>query len=101
LAVVAFSKALSEVSTDVDDDDDPLDSIKDYGKELTKAFTLHGIGEATKIARIAKKAWKAKKSKLKAQPPYKTWGKRPSQGYLPTTVAAPAVTNPAPTVAPA
>ena len=89
LAVAAFAKALAEVATNVDDDEDPLDSIKDYGKELLKAFTLNAIGEASKIARTAKKAWKAKKSKLKTQPSFKAWGKRVWQGGPPPAVAAP------------
>ncbi len=87
LAVVAFAKALAEVAADVDDDEDPQDSIKDYGKELVKAFTLNAIGEASKIARTAKKAWKAKKSKLKT--PVKTWGKRTWQAGPTPAVAAP------------
>ena len=89
LAVAAFAKALAEVATDVDDDEDPLDSIKDYGKELLKAFTLNAIGEASKIARTAKKAWKAKKSKLKTQPPFKAWGKRVWQGAPPPSSGGP------------
>jgi hypothetical protein len=87
---VAFSKALAEVSTDVDDDDDPADSIKEYGKDLLVALTLHGIGEAHKIVKLAKKAWRFKKSKLKAPPPYRAWGKRVWQGGAPVVAASPA-----------
>ena len=87
---MAFAKALAEVTTDVDDDEDPLDSIKDYGKDLVKALSLNGIGEASKIAKIAKRAWKVKKPKLKAQPsPFKLWGKRMWQGSPPPIEAAP------------
>ena len=89
MAIVAFSKALTEVTTEVDDDEDPLDSIKEYGKDVAKALTLHGIGEASKIAKIAKKAWRPKKSKIKPTPPYKPWGgKRAWQGS-PLPVARP------------
>ena len=88
---MAFAKDLAEVTTDVDDDEDPLDSIKDYGKELSKAFTLNGIAEASKIARIVKKAWKPKKTKLKTQSSYKTWGKRTCQGGPPPAAAVPVV----------
>ena len=97
---MAFAKALAEVATDVDDDEDPLDSIKDYGKELSKAFTLNGIGEASKIARIVKKAWKAKKAKLKTQSSYKTWGKRAWQGGPPPTAAVTVVPPSTPATAP-
>ena len=38
---MAFAKALAEVTTDVDD-----------GKDLVKALSLNGIGEASKIAKI-------------------------------------------------
>ena len=93
-------KALIEVSTDVDDDEDPLDSIKEYGKELVKALTLNGIGEGAKIAKIAKKAWHVKKTKAKPSLAYKTWGKRPWQGGLPTPAVTPAVVAPSAPIAP-
>ena len=38
-AIVAFTKALAEVTTEVDDDEDPLDSIKDYGKDNILIFS--------------------------------------------------------------
>ena len=94
---MAFAKALAEVATDVDDDEDPLDSIKDFGKDLVKALSLNGIGEASKIAKIAKKAWRVKKPKLKAQPsPIKLWGKRMWQGSPPPIAAAPVAPPPFP-----
>ena len=97
MAIVAFSKALTEVTTEVDDDEDPLDSIKEYGKDVAKALTLHGIGEASKIAKIAKKAWRPKKSKIKSTPPYKPWGgKRAWQGSPLPVTATPTVAPPAP-----
>ena len=99
---MAFVKALTEVTTDVDDDEDPLDSIKDYGKDLVKALSLNGIGEASKIAKIAKKAWRVKKPKLKVQPsPIKLWGKRMWQGSPLPIAAAPAAPPPPPVVTPA
>ena len=99
MAFVAFSKALMEVSTDVDDDDDPVDSIKEYGKDLLAALTLHGIGDAQKIAKLAKKAWRFKKSKLKTLPSYMSWGgKRAWQGKTPAAAAAPTAVAPTPAV---
>ena len=76
-------KALIEVSTDVDEDEDPLDSIKEYGKDVVKALILNGIWEASKIGKIAKKAWHVKKTKVKPSLAYETWGKRAWQGGLP------------------
>ena len=91
LAIVAFAKALTEVTTDVDDDEDPKDSIKEYGKDVAKALILHGIGEASKIAKIAKKAWRPKKTKIKPTP-YKQWGgKRAWQNPLPAAGIPPVI----------
>ena len=95
LAFSAFVKALIEVTTEVDDDDDPQDAIKDYGKELTRSLTSFGIADATKIAKLAKKAWREKKSKSKALPSFKPFPKRYGD-YRP--VAAPPV--PAPVAVP-
>ena len=55
LAITTFVRALKEVATEVDDDDDPQDAIKEYGKQLVKSLTLIGIGEAAGIGRIARK----------------------------------------------
>ena len=70
LAITTFVRALKEVTTEVDDDDDPQDAIKEYGKQLVKSLTLIGIGEAAGIGRIVRKAWK----KTKSLPQYKLWG---------------------------
>ena len=93
-------KALIEVSTDVDEDEDPLDSIKEYGKDVVKALILNGIGEASKIGKIAKKAWHVKKTKAKPSLAYKTWGKRAWQGGFPPPAVNPAVVAPSALVAP-
>ena len=94
---MAFAKTLAEVAAEVDDDEDPSDSIKDFGKDLAKALSLNGIGEASKIAKIAKKAWRVKKPKLKVQPsPIKLWGKRMWQGSPPPIAAAPVAPPPFP-----
>ena len=43
LAITAFAKALIDVTTEVDDDEDPQDAIKEYGKELTRSLTTRGV----------------------------------------------------------
>jgi hypothetical protein len=43
LAITAFAKALIDVTTEVDDDEDPQDAIKEYGKELTRSLTTLGV----------------------------------------------------------
>ena len=97
LAFTAFARALNEVATEVDDDDDPQDAIKEYGKELVKSMTLIGIGEAAKIGKIAKKAWKNQKAKAKPLPQFKLWGQRRWNHGVPPASAPPGA---APNVAP-
>ena len=90
LATIAFAKALIEVATDVDDDDDPREAVKDYGKEVLAALTLHQIGGAAKIAGLAKKAWRPQKVK---KPVYNGYHKKWPVGApaLPTPPVSPAV----------
>lgn len=80
------------MATEVDEDDDPQDAIKEYGKELTSSLTSSGIADASKIAKLAKKAWREKKSKPKL-PSYKLFPKGYSS-YKPLA-AAPAAAPPA------
>ena len=92
-------RALKEVATEVDDDDDPQDAIKEYGKQLVKSLTLVGIEEAAEIGRIARKAWK----KTKSLPQYKLWGPKRWNYETPTSTdySDSAPPGAAPTVAPA
>ena len=96
LATIAFAKALIEVAGDVDDDDDPKEAIKEYGTEVLAALTLHQIGGASKIAGMAKKAWRPQK--IKKPVLYNGYQKRWPTGAsaLPTPPASPVV--PAPSV---
>ncbi len=55
-AVVAFAKALIDVTTEVDEDEDPQDAIKEYGKEIARSLATFGIAEASKVAKLAEKA---------------------------------------------
>ncbi len=91
LATIAFAKALIEVAGDVDDDDDPREAIKEYGNEVLGALNLHQIGGASKIAGVAKKAWRPQKTKKPVQ--YNGYQKRWAVGApaLPTPPASPAV----------
>ena len=92
---MAFAKLLTEVTTEVDDDEDPKDCIKEYGKDVAKALILHGIGEASKIAKTAKKAWRPRKMKIKPTP-YKQWGgKRVWQQNPPPAAGVPPLVPPA------
>ena len=99
LAVAAFAKALMEVATEVDDEDDPLDAIKEYGKELAKSLAIFGIAEASKVAKLARKAWRSQKVKVKPppQPSFKVYARRygeyrtavPPPGAAPATLPLP------------
>ena len=97
MAFTAFARALNEVATEVDDEEDPREAIKEYGKDLVKSMSLNGIGEAAKIAKIAKKAWKNQKAKAKPQPQFKLWGQRRWNHGVPPVSAPP---NAAPAAAP-
>ncbi len=91
-AVLAFAKALIDVTTEVDEDEDPLDAIKEYGKEIVRSLTTCGIAEASKVAKVAKKAWRSQKVKAKALPSFKVYSKRFSEyrPAVPPPGAAPA-----------
>ena len=97
LAMNAFAKALIEVTTEVDEDEDPQDAIKEYGKELVSSLASAGIAEAGKIAKLAKRAWREKKTKPKL-PSYRLFPKGYGS-YRPSAVAPAAAPAAAPTAA--
>ena len=94
-AVVAFAKALIDVTTEVDEDEDPQDAIKEYGKEVARSLATFGIAGASKVAKMAKKAWKSQKTKAKALPSFKVYPRRYREYHpaVPPPGAAPAVVN--------
>jgi hypothetical protein len=94
-AVVAFAKALIDVTTEVDEDEDPQDAIKEYGKEVARSLATFGIAEASKVAKMAKKAWKSQKVKAKALPSFKVYPRRYREYHpaVPPHGAAPAAVN--------